>query len=100
MDVVIEDKYLADLVNKDGKRGKPKFPAEIEAAFKRRIFQLRSVVNIHDLRKIKSLHFEKLSGVNDRYSIRVNISWRIILRIESNGTIQVLYVEELNNHYE
>lgn len=67
--------------------------------FVKRVFQMQQASNTTDLRKIKSLHFEKLEGSNLHYSIRVNIGWRIIFRIGKDGMVEVLYIEELNNHY-
>jgi len=99
MKVIIEDKYLAELVDKGKKAGKPKYPVEVEKAFNKRIFQIQNASNTNDLRAIKSLHFEKLEGSKIHYSIRVNSDWRIILRIGKELMIEVLYVEEMNNHY-
>jgi len=100
MKIIIEDKYLQELVDDRIKPRKPKFPILVEKAFKKRIFQIQNAVNTNDLRKIKSLHFEKLVGSSDiHYSIRVNIGWRIIFRIENDEMVEVLYIEEINNHY-
>lgn len=99
MKVVIEDKYLGELVDTGKTSGKPKFPVEIEKKFKMRISQLIQVKNTADLRQLKALHFEKLKRAENEYSIRVNDTWRIIFRIENDELVEVLYVEELSNHY-
>ncbi len=101
MNIIIEDDYLAILVSSyPNTEGKRKFPIEVEKKFVQRVSQLQAVTSENDLRAIGSLHFEKLSGeYNGKYSIRVNRSWRIIFRIDSEGHIKVLFIEELNNHY-
>ncbi|MFD1167114.1 type II toxin-antitoxin system RelE/ParE family toxin [Sphingobacterium daejeonense] len=62
--------------------------------------QIKAVSTENDLRAVRSLHFEKLNGeYNGKYSVRVNRSWRIIFRLDKEGQIKVLFIEELNNHY-
>src|ERR1700761_3913576 len=103
MRVIIEDEYLVNLYVNGKPIGKPRFNAEVELIFVRRIVQIEQARNTNDLRNIKSLHFEKLTGkLVGKYSIRVNRSFRIIFRIEKDGDdnrIEIICVEELNNHY-
>jgi plasmid maintenance system killer protein len=83
--------------------GKPRFNKEIEDKFIKKVIQIEQAGNTNDLRALKSLHFEKLSGkLNDKYSVHVNEAFRIILRIEKDGNntrVEIIYIEELNNHY-
>lgn len=100
MQIIIEDDYLEWVIRNGKETGKPKFPREVISGFLRRIAQMKSAKDSNDLRAIKSLHFEKLSGTRKgRYSIRVNKGWRIIFRIDNNERIEILAVEELSNHY-
>ena len=103
MHVIIEDEYLKALFNDGISAGKSQFNREIELGFIKRITQIENAVNTNDLRKIGSLHFEKLSGKLDgKYSIRVNKAYRIIFRIEKDGNnirLEIICVEELSNHY-
>jgi len=103
MRVIIEDEYLVNLYVNGKPLGKPRFNSEVELIFVRRIVQIEQARNTNDLRALKSLHFEKLSGkLVGKYSIRVNQSFRIIFRIEKEGDdnhIEIICVEELNNHY-
>lgn len=103
MRVVIEDEYLSSLYTNDKSINKPKFNKEIERGFIKRVIQIEQVQNTNNLRALKSLHFEKLSGnLNGKYSIRINLAFRIIFRIEKDGNdnrIEVVCIEELNNHY-
>ena len=103
MRVIIEDEYLKAVYNNGEPIGKPKFNRQIELKFISRVIQMENAISTQDLRNIKSLHFEKLSGESDgKYSVRVNLSFRIILRVEkddNNVRLEVICIEELNNHY-
>jgi len=103
MRVIIEDEYLKALFANGHSVGKPRFNKEIEEKFIRRVIQIEQAANTNDLRMIKSLHFEKLSGnLAHKYSIRINDAFRIIFRIEKDGNntrVEIIYIEELNNHY-
>jgi proteic killer suppression protein len=103
MKVIIEDAYLADLYKNGKTNGKLRFNVDIESGFIKRIIQIEQSQNTNSLRALKSLHFEKLSGdLDGKYSIRVNRSFRIIFRIEKEGNnvrLEVICIEELNNHY-
>lgn len=103
MKVIIEDEYLAALFKNGKTFGKPKFSFDIELGFIKRVIQIQQAQSTNTLRAIKSLHFEKLSGdLAGKYSIRVNKAYRIIFRIEKDGDnlrVEVVCIEELNNHY-
>ncbi len=103
MKLMIEDHLLSELVNYNKVTGKLPFPNEVIKAFKKRVFQIRQAYSTADLRKIGSLHFEKLKGkeYDGKYSIRLNISYRMIFRIENeqDGRIEIICIEEINNHY-
>jgi proteic killer suppression protein len=103
MRVVIEDEYLISLYTTGKSIGKPKFNLEIERGFIKRVVQIEQAPNTNILRALKSLHFEKLTGdLEGKYSIRINLAFRIIFRIEKDGNntrIEIIYIEELNNHY-
>jgi len=99
MKVIIEDEYLANLYKNGKSDGKPRFNADIELGFIKRIIQLEQSQNTNSLRTLKSLHFEKLSGnLIGKHSIRVNKAFRIE-KDGNNVRLEVICVEELNNHY-
>ena len=103
MRVIIEDNYLEYLFAHGKSKGKPQFSYDIERTFIKRVLQISSAQSTNDLRAIKSLHFEKLTGdMAGKYSIRVNDGFRIILRIEKeadNIRVEIVCIEEMNNHY-
>ncbi|HEY8781582.1 MAG TPA: type II toxin-antitoxin system RelE/ParE family toxin [Mucilaginibacter sp.] len=103
MRVIIEDEYLAELYKNGKTSAKPQFNKEVELGFIKRVSQMEQAINTNTLRALKSLHFEKLSGnLNGKYSIRVNKWFRIVFRVEKDGNnvrLEVICIEELNNHY-
>lgn len=103
MQVVIEDHFLGEVANYNKVSGKSPYPDEVIKAFKKRLFQIKQAKSTADLRIIKSLHFEKLKGkkYEGKYSMRLNISYRLIFRIENEefSRIEIICIEEINNHY-
>jgi proteic killer suppression protein len=103
MQVVIEDHFLGEVANYNKISGKSPYPDEVIKAFKKRLFQIKQAKSTADLRTIKSLHFEKLKGkkYEGKYSMRLNISFRLIFRIENEefSRIEIICIEEINNHY-
>jgi proteic killer suppression protein len=104
MVVKIEDHFLGEVANSNKVYGKSPYPDEVLKAFKKRVFQIKQAKNTADLRILKSLHFEKLKEkkYEGKYSIRLNIAYRIIFRIENyegSNRVEVICIEEINNHY-
>lgn len=103
MTVVIEDDYLSDLFRGKKPKGKPRFGPEVIRGFQKCIAKIKNAQNSIDLRNIKSLHFEKLSGdLKGKYSVRVNDAYRSVFRLEADGNrerVEIIFVEELSNHY-
>jgi len=103
MQVKIEDRFLGEVANSNKVPGKSPFPDEVIKAFKKRLFQIKAANNTADLRMIGSLHFEKLreKKYEGKYSIRLNKAYRMIFRIENEqgNRIEIICIEEINNHY-
>ena len=103
MQIQIEDHFLGEVANYNKVTGKSPYPDEVLKAFKKRIFQIRQANSTTDLRKIGSLHFEKLKGkeYDGKYSMRLNKAYRMIFRIENQqgSRIEIICIEEINNHY-
>jgi len=101
MNLKIEDHYLAEIAKDQPLTGKQEFPEEVIQAFKRRLFQIKTARNTLELRGNKSLHFEKLKEkrYKDKYSIRLNRAYRLIFRIDKQGNVEIIYIEEISNHY-
>jgi plasmid maintenance system killer protein len=103
MQVNIEDHFLGEVVDYGKAHGKSPYPLEVLTAFKKRVFQIKQANNTLDLRNNKSFHFEKLKEkkYEGKYSIRLNIAYRMIFRIENleSSRLEIICIEEINNHY-
>lgn len=101
MKITIQDAYLSIIATQSDLVGKQKYPAEVLLRFKQRIFQISAAKNLQDLRAVKSLHLEKLkeSRFNGKYSIRLNRAYRLIFSIKNEKIIEIVVIEEINNHY-
>jgi toxin HigB-1 len=102
MQIKIQDRHLTEIADKNYK-GKSKFPEDVVKNYRRRIAQIKEAINTNDLRKIGSLHFEKLKSkeFRDRYSIRINQGYRLIFQIEHDeiSALEIICREDMNNHY-
>jgi proteic killer suppression protein len=100
MKIKFIDEYLGVLAENKN-TWKRKYPEEVEQAFKKRIFQIKQANGTQDLREIKSLHFEKLKEKRylGKYSIRINKGYRLIFMITKEERLEVMEIEEINNHY-
>ena len=68
----------------------PQWPSEIQRVGRRKLRMLHNSQNIADLRIPPFNRLERLSGnLNDYYSIRINIQWRIIFQWENGQASQV-----------
>ena len=103
MQVKIEDHFLGEVANYDKVPGKSPYPEEVIKAFKKRLFQMQQANSTADLRMIGSFHFEKLreKKYEGKYSIRLNKAYRLIFRVENEAgsRIEIICIEEINNHY-
>jgi proteic killer suppression protein len=99
MQVIIHDRFLGEVANQT--HGKLPFPSEVATVFRMRLNQIMQAQSTQDLRNLKSLHFEKLKEkrYKDKYSIRINKSYRIIFRIDINNGVEIIGIEEISNHY-
>ena len=90
------DKRLAK-VDEDAKY-KGALSDALVKAFRMRMQAIRAAVNENDLRRLNSLHFEKLKGDRKhQYSMRLNDRFRLIFEIErgdQGNTIVVLSIED------
>ena len=82
--------------------GKPRYTEEVTDKFRKKVIILVNVQNIVQLRNFKSLNFEALKGdEKGLYSIRVNWEYRLEFSIERERILlhEVIYIEDLSNHY-
>lgn len=73
---------------------------DIVRAFRKRMQQIRAARDERDLYSVRALHFEKLKGNRDgQYSIRLNLQWRLILRLRKNGQCTVVAIVEIVDYH-
>ena len=71
-----------------------KLPNEIQDVARRKLRMINSSQDINDLRIPPANHLEKLNGeLNDYYSIRINIQWRIIFSWRNNDAFDVKTID-------
>lgn len=67
-----------------------------------RVQQIEAANDIYDLWKNPALNFEKLERYDNRYSIRLNIQYRLEIEIDwenEQKTIGKIHIVELSPHY-
>ncbi len=102
MRITIENSYL-DAIYREVDKGKSKYDPVIKKKFRKTILVLRALKSLAEVRKIKGLNFEALKGdFKGKYSVRVDIKYRIILRVEKDRILveDILVIEDLTNHYQ
>lgn len=101
MDVEFGNQNLYNLYTK-GKCRRPRLTEPIKKKFFMRVRSLEAANTIYDLWNSKSLHFKYLEEFKNRYSIRLNLQWRLEFEIEwqdekkLTGKVTLL---EISKHY-
>ena len=101
MNVSFDNKELVKLYV-EGKSKKYQLQANVLKKFFMAIEILEAAVHVQDLWAVKSFGFEKLQGYDNRFSMRLNIQYRLELRIEFTDDLLTtgdIYIEEISNHY-
>lgn len=98
MEFDFEDKKLQELYEEE--KGAKKFPSKVVDNFFRRIATIKAAKDVQDLRALKGARFEKLKGQKNRYSMRLNKKWRLILRLERNKGGGIVVILEISDHYD
>lgn len=73
---------------------------EIVRAYRKRMQQIRGVLDERDFHNLKSLRFEKLKGDREgQYSIYLNLQWRLILEIRGKHPSKVVTIIEIADYH-
>lgn len=102
MEVIIDNKDLEKLFL-TGKSSKLRLPPQVAEKFFMTIQKIEAAESIHDLAADRGLHFEKLQGFENRYSMRLNRQYRLEMTIAwQNETLTVgeFYLLTISNHYQ
>jgi len=101
MDVTFKNKHLQELYE-TGKNRKYRLEERLIDKFIERVNQIADATSIHDLMAIKSLHFEKLQGHLNRFSVRAQGQYRVEFDIDFTDAAKTtgnITIFEYSNHY-
>ena len=97
MDVHFADKDLEILEVDEGATGG--FSQAIVKAFRRRMQMIRAAPDERDFYALKSLHIEKLHGIPEQYSMRLNDQFRLLLQFESQSREKTVVIVGIRDYH-
>lgn len=77
-----------------------KYSNDVIKSYIKKITLIQEFANENDLRNYKSLHFEKLKWNSKECSIRLNNQYRLIIEIQKNWSIKIIFIKNISKHYE
>ncbi len=102
MEIDFVNKDLEELYTKGRSKKYKEVPLNIVQKMVRAVEVLKSSSSIQEIWKFPAYKFEKLQG-NDRYSMRMNIVWRLELTVkwidEKKVHVEIINLEDLTKHY-
>lgn len=102
MKVDFQKKDLEELYTKGRSKRYKDVPLNIAQKLVKAVEVLKSSSSIQEIWKFPAYKFEKLQG-NDRYSMRMNIVWRLELTVkwidEKKVHVEIINLEDLTKHY-
>ena len=101
MKIKFTDNYLEQLLNNKENTGKQIYSEEVIKSCRKKVFQIKHAKTTQELRKIKSLHFEKLKEkrYQGKYSIRLHGAYRLLFGITKQGGVEIILIDEISDHY-
>ena len=98
MDFRFRKDRLLDLYTKG--KGRERYPSAVVDAFFRRMAVIKAAADERDLRRLKGVHFEKLKTGKGRYSLRLDIQYRLEFTFEETGKgRKMVCIEDITKHY-
>ncbi len=77
-----------------------RYPPGVVEAFFEAMVVISSAVTEHDLRAMKSFHFEKLVGNRkDQASLRLNDQFRLIIHIHEEAEFKIIEIIEIVDYH-
>ena len=102
MEVDFLNKDLEELYTKGRSKKYKDVPLNIAQKIVKAVEVLKTSSSIQEIWKFPAYKFEKLQG-NDRYSMRMNIVWRLELTVkwidEKKVHVEIINLEDLTKHY-
>ena len=78
----------------------PRFGRDLVRAYRKKVTIILNAQDQRDLRMMKSLHLEKLSGdLKGKHSIRLNKQWRLILEFRESAGQPVTAVLKIDDYH-
>ena len=77
-----------------------KYSLDLIKSYIKKTILIQEAENENDLRKYKSLHFEKMQWSDGEYSIRLNDQYRLIFEIQKDWNIKIIFIKQISKHYE
>jgi proteic killer suppression protein len=79
--------------------GRQDFAVEVNRAYRKVVGLIHAAKDERDLRSMKSLHFEKLTGTRiGQHSMRLNLKWRLIVELTTDRPKKIWIVEIVDYH--
>ena len=101
MEVDFLNKDLEELYTKGRSKKYKDVPLNIAQKMVKAVEVLKTSSSIQEIWKFPAYKFEKLQG-NDRYSMRMNIVWRLELTVkwidEKRVHVEIINLEDLTKH--
>ena len=102
MEVDFLNKDLEELYTKGRSKKYKDVPLNIAQKMVKAVEVLKTSSSIQEIWKFPAYKFEELQG-NDRYSMRMNIVWRLELTVkwidEKKVHVEIINLEDLTKHY-
>lgn len=102
MEIDFVNKDLEELYIKGRSKKYKDVPLNIAQKLVKAVEVLKSSSSIQEIWKFPAYKFKKLQG-NERYSMRMNISWRLELTVkwidETKIQVEIINLEDLTKHY-
>lgn len=76
------------------------YSGDIVKSYIKKVILIQELENENDLRAYKSLHFEKLKLSTNQHSLRLNDKYRLIIEIQKNWSVKIIFIKEISKHYE
>lgn len=97
VEIEFENEELSDIYQ--GHKTPKGYQPDVVKGFIKTVNILKASKNIEELYKFKSLNFESLTNRKGIYSVRVNNKYRIEFKYKVDGSITVITIIKLSNHY-
>lgn len=102
MEIDFVNKGLEELYTKGRSKKYKDVPLNIAQKLVKAVEVLKSSSSIQEIWKFPAYKFKKLQG-NERYSMRMNITWRLELTAkwidETKTQVEIINLEDLTKHY-